>query len=172
MGWKEKYAYSKLYKKAAARKRKPVLPHPDRIKQLAIVWQPSQEKAVQFIKSSFASSNTKITSICVVEEDSFPAGDACFISREQLNWWGLPKPEITSEFFSQQYDLLLNVALKQNLVLDYLTALAHASFKIGWAPDNPNFFDLNINIGEKQDALFLAEQQIFYLRQLNKKTIT
>jgi len=65
--------------------------------------------------------------------------------------------------------LLLNIALNQNRVLDYLTALSKARFKIGWSPDQSNFFDLNINIGGKQDALFLARQQIFYLSQLNKK---
>jgi hypothetical protein len=51
--------------------------------------------------------------------------------------------------------------------INYITALSRAKFKTGWSPDEKNFFDLNIKINEKQDALYLAKQQIFYLSQLN-----
>lgn len=172
MGWKEKYAYRKLHKKAAQQNRQPVLPHPDRLNSVLVIWQPSQERALQYLKEQFNQSHHTFNSFCVFEESHEPETENYFLTNKDLNWWGLPKPEKTAEFFSQHFDLLLNTALKQNLVLDYLTAHAQAGFKIGWSPDDPNYFDLNINIGEKQDALFLARQQIFYLQQLNKRTTT
>ena len=66
------------------------------------------------------------------------------------------------------FDILLNIALSQNLALDYITALSQAKFKVGSSPNASNYFDLNINIGENNDALYLAKQQIFYLAQLKK----
>ena len=81
---------------------------------------------------------------------------------------GLPDAVNVDNFIETEFDLLLNVALQQNLILDYITAFSRASFKIGWSPVKENYFDLNINIGGKQDALYLARKQIFYLGQLNK----
>ncbi len=92
------------------------------------------------------------------------------ITSKDLNWIGLPREESCESFINTEFDLFLNVALHQNLPLVYVTALSRAKFKVGWSPADHNFFDLNIKIGSKQDALFLAEQQIFYLSQLNKKT--
>ena len=66
------------------------------------------------------------------------------------------------------FDVLLNVALEQNITLNYITLNTLAKFKIGWSPNENNYFDLNINITQNQDALYLAKQQIFYLGQLNK----
>jgi hypothetical protein len=92
------------------------------------------------------------------------------ITPQTTNWLGFPKKGIAEDFLNTEFDLLLNIALDNNLVLDYLTALSKARFKVGWSPEENNFYDLNINIKGKQDALFLARQQIFYLGQLNKKT--
>jgi hypothetical protein len=63
----------------------------------------------------------------------------------------------------------LNIALEDNLVLDYLTALSQAKFKVGSSQKTNNYFDLNINIDENREPMYLAKQQIFYLAQLNKK---
>jgi hypothetical protein len=73
------------------------------------------------------------------------------------------------EFVNIRFEVLFNIALENNLVLDYITALSQARFKVGSSPDASNYFDLNINIGENPDSMYLAKQQIFYLAQLNKK---
>jgi len=106
--------------------------------------------------------------MCVYEDHAGVPGDSSIITSKNLNWMGLPKPGPVDDFIKTEFDVLFNIALEQNLVLDYITSLSHAKFKTGWSPEKHNFFDLNINIGNKQDALYLAEQQIFYLRQLNK----
>jgi len=170
MSWKEKYAYKKLRKKEKELNRNAVLPNLNHVKNVVVIWQPSQKKAFEYLKEEFNQANMLFNSFCVFEENNEPETDNFFLTSNDLNWWGLPRREKTEEFFNQNFDLLLNVTLRQNLVLHYLTALTQAKFKIGGSPNEYNYFDLNINIGEKQDALFLAQQQIFYLRQLNKKT--
>jgi hypothetical protein len=88
---------------------------------------------------------------------------------KDLDFWGLPKKEKVEEFTNIRFEVLLNIALENNLVLDYITALSQARFKVGCSPNIKNYFDLNINIGENRDPMYIAKQQIFYLAQLNKK---
>jgi hypothetical protein len=68
-----------------------------------------------------------------------------------------------------ELDLLLCLAAEKNYAVDYITALSHAKFKIGSSEADNSYFDLNIKIDQNKDAMFLAEQQIFYLAQLNNR---
>ncbi|MCD6354640.1 MAG: hypothetical protein J7L95_03735 [Prolixibacteraceae bacterium] len=170
MGIKEKYAYRKLQKMTAAISRVPKIPDLENIRKVGVVWQPTQKDAFRYLKHYFNRKQVIFRGFCVFEESVEPQLAANSITTKELNWWGFPKPGKTNDFTSFDFDLLINVALKQNFILDYLTALSVAKFKVGWSPSENNFFDLNINIGQNQDALYLAKQQIFYLGQLNKKT--
>ncbi|HSM48482.1 MAG TPA: hypothetical protein VK872_11745, partial [Draconibacterium sp.] len=98
-----------------------------------------------------------------------PHQDANTLTVKDLDFWGLPKKEKVEEFTNIRFEVLFNIALEDNLVLDYITAISQARFKIGSTENVNNYFDLNINIGENQDPMYLAKQQIFYLAQLNKK---
>lgn len=169
MGFKEKYARRKLRKLTEKVTHKPVLPDIEKVQTIGVIWQPTEKEAFTFIKNFFNRDKIIFRGFCVYEESVNPPEYSNTITVNDLNWWGLPKPEKTEEFIGMNFDLLMNIALKQNLVLDYITALSQAKFKVGWSPDENNFFDLNINIGEKEDAMYLAKQQIFYLAQLNKK---
>lgn len=165
----EKYASRKLRKKAALVKRQAKLPNPESIRKVGVLWQPEQKEGFQFLADHFSASPVILRNLCVLDEKTEGKTGINTITPGELNWLGFPKTGPADEFMATEFDLLLNIALNQNRVLDYLTALSKARFKIGWSPDQSNFFDLNINIGEKQNALFLARQQIFYLSQLNKK---
>lgn len=166
----EKYAYYKLHKKARTIKRRVVLPHPGSVGKVGVLWQPSQREAFNYLHDHFYHKQTIFRNFCIFPEDSSQATGTNVLSPKDIDWLGFPKPGPADEFINTEFDLLLNIALEQNFVLDYITALSRAKFKIGWSPVESNFFDLNIAIGENPDALFLAKQQIFYLTQLNKTT--
>ena len=165
----EKYAYRKLHKMAAAMERRVKLPDPGSVRKVGVLWQPDELEAFRFLHDHFAGSGVIFRNLCVYTIK--PVEDAGYntITPKDLNWLGFPRTGLADEFIETGFDLLLNVALEQNLVLDYLTALSKAQFKIGWSSEENNFFDLNINISGKEDSIYLARQQIFYLRQLNKK---
>lgn len=169
MGFKEKYARKKLNKLASTVSRKPFLPDIDKVKTVGVIWQPTQKEAFTWLRNYFNRDKIIFRGFCVFEETVNPHEYSNTITTNDLTWWGLPKPEKSDEFINMNFELLLNIALKQNLVIDYITALSQAKFKVGWSPEENNYFDLNINIGEKEDAMYLAKQQIFYLAQLNKK---
>ena len=146
------------------------MPDLDSAKSIGVIWQPAQKEAFLFLKNYFKRDQVKFWGFCVFDENTNPQPNTNTITTDDLNWWGLPKPGKTDDFTNKNFDLLFNIALKQSFILDYITALSNASFKVGGSPNETNHFDLNINIGEKDDAMYLVKQQIFYLAQLNKTT--
>lgn len=166
------FAYKKLFREAAKVERYVKLPDPDSLKNICVLWRPSEEQAFNYLHEHFLRSTAIFRNICVMEKNAIFEPGSNVISPRDLNRLGLPKSGVADEFLKTEFDLLLNIAIEQSLVLDYLTALSRARFKIGWSLSGRNFFDLNININGREDSLFLARQQIFYLGQLNKTEIS
>ena len=167
MGIKKIYCERKLKKELQKTTRTPVVRNIAAIKTVGVLWQPPQKEAVNYLRNYFNKSHILFRAYCVFDDLSNPNPGNNALTTNDLNWWGIPKPEKTQDFMQTHFDVLLNIALKQHFALDYLTALSLADFKVGWSPKPDNYFDLNINIGENQDTMFLVKQQIFYLAQLN-----
>nr|WP_319512638.1 hypothetical protein [uncultured Draconibacterium sp.] len=167
MGFKEKFAYRKLRKLISQQKRTPIIPKLSLHSKVGVIWQPSEKPAVQYLRNYFNQHGAIFRDYCIFDSDSNPAAEANSLSVKDLNWWGIPKPEKISDFLETNLDLLLCLAAEKNYAVDYITALSQAKFKIGSSESDNSYFDLNIKIGKNQDAMFLAEQQIFYLAQLN-----
>lgn len=169
MGIKEIYARRKLTKLISKNNHQPVFPNINLAKNIGVIWQPTQKEAFQYLKNYFNREQVIFRGFCVFEEITNPHQDSNTLTVKDLDFWGLPKKEKVDDFVNIRFELLLNIALEDNLVLDYLTALSQAKFKVGSSQKADNYFDLNINIDENRDPMYLAKQQIFYLAQLNKK---
>ena len=169
MGLKENYARKKLEKLVAANRRTAVLPDVNTAKVIGVIWQPSQKEAFTWLRNYFVRDQIIFRGFCVFEELASPHPDPSSLTVKELSWLGLPKYEKVSEFTEMSFDILFNIALSPNIAVDYITGLSRAKFKVGSSPDDKNYFDLNINIGENRNVMFLVKQQIFYLAQLNKK---
>ena len=171
MGIKETYARKKLDKLILKIERRPVFPDIKTVKTIGVIWQPTQKEAFQYLKNYFNREQVIFRGFCVFEELTSPHQDSNTLTVKDLDFWGLPKREKIDDFTSIRFEILLNIALENNLALDYITAISQARFKVGWSPNSKNFFDMNINIGENRDPMYLVKQQIFYLAQLNKKQL-
>ncbi len=169
MNIKQLYRDRKFRQELALIQRVPVVPKLEEVRKVGLIWQPSQKEAMNYLRDFFNKNHIIFRTFCVFDELSNPLEANNALTVNDLNWWGIPRPEAIQDFMSVQFDLLLSIALKQNFVLDYITALTPAKFKVGTSNLETNYFDLNINIGENQDTMFLVKQQIFYLAQLNKK---
>jgi hypothetical protein len=168
MGIIEKYALKKLQRMEAALKRNPEIPELDTVKKVGVIWQPEQKDAVHFLHDYFSKKQVIFRSLCVLDKQVELMVDANTLSPKDLNWLKFPKYGVIDGFTKMKFDVLFNVALEQNITLDYITIHTRAKFKTGWSPNEKNYFDLNINISQNKNALYLAKQQIFYLGQLNK----
>lgn len=166
---KEIIAHKKFEKLISKTERQVVFPNINTVKNIGVIWQPTQKEAFQYLKSFFNREQIIFRGFCVFEKITNPHQDSNTLTVKDLDFWGLPKKEKVDEFTSIRFEILLNIALEDSLVLNYITALSQAKFKVGSSINAKNYFDLNINIGENTDPMYLAKQQIFYLAQLNKK---
>ena len=166
---KEIIAHRKLTKLISNIDRRPVFPDINTVKTIGVIWQPTQKEAFQYLKSYFNREQVIFRGFCVFEAITNPHQDSNTLTVKDLDFWGLPKKEKVEEFTNIRFEILLNIAMENNLVLDYITALSQAKFKVGSSPNKNNYFDLNINIDKNGDSMYLVKQQIFYLAQLNKK---
>jgi len=164
----EKYAYYQFRKKIATQERQAKMPKEGKISRVGVLWQPEQKEAYNYLYDHFGKAKTIFRNLCISDQTVSSQLNSNSVTKKDLNWLGFPQSAAVDNFIPIEFDVLLNIALEQNLVLDYITAFSRAKFKIGWSESEKNYFDLNINIGDKQDALYLAKQQIFYLGQLNK----
>jgi len=171
MGIKQKIAERKFQKLARQHKHYPVLPELTKARKVGVLWQPAHKRAFQYMQDYFRKKQAIFRGFCVFEETANPLPDTNTVTTYDLTWLGFPKPEKVEDFMNMEFDILFNVALEQNFVLDYITLFSKAKFKVGTSKDESNYFDLNINIGQKKDSTYLAEQQIFYLAQLNNTTL-
>lgn len=170
MGLKDKYAKYKLQKLIAAHKHTPVIPRFSLHTKVGVIWQPCEKPAVKYLREYFNQHRAIFRDYCIFDSDSNPASEANSLTTDDLNWWGIPKPEKVGDFIDLELDVLLCLAAEKNLAVDYITVLSKAKFKIGSSESDDSYFDLNIKIGQNKDAMFLAKQQIFYLAQLNNTT--
>ncbi len=170
MGLKQKIALKRLQKTEGAIKRTPEIPDLNSVKKVGVIWQPEQKEAFLFLQDYFSKKQVVFRNLCVYTENVELAAESNSVVPKDLDWLGFPKPCKIDGFTEIQFDILLNIVPTQNITLDYISLVTPARFKIGGTMSEKNYFDLNINIGQNQDALYLAEQQIFYLGQLNKKS--
>ena len=88
----EKYAYRQLYKKLAKTNRKVVLPHPETVKKVGVLWQPNHSDAFSYLHDYFAHTKVIFRNLCVFENGASALTTSNTISKKDLNWLGLPKP--------------------------------------------------------------------------------
>lgn len=139
----------------------------DQVQKIGILWNEGDSKAYNYLHEQFKSPKVIIRNLCFTHNKDIDNSN--MITPKAVNWLGFPQGGNIETFIQADFDLLLNLSVKHNFALDVITALSAASFKIGWDREKLGFYDLAIDVSEKPDALYLAEQQIYYLKQLNKK---
>lgn len=90
-----------------------------------------------------------------------------FITKSDLTWYLKPKGEVVEAFFSHDPDLLVDFTRDVPLELQFLVQLSTARFKIGCYTEGENDYDLMINLTERTDIGYLADQIKHYVSMLN-----
>lgn len=166
MKWLDSYRKSLLNKQAAKVTRTVRLCDPDNISRIGILWMESDEKAYKYLYDYFKSPQVLVRYLCFTYDKEVK--DSNMITPKDINWLGYPKTEQFHKFLQTEFDLLLNISVTPNFPLQVMTTLSRAKLKMGWDNGNPGLFDISIDVSNQPDAMFLAEQQIFYLKQFNK----
>ena len=92
-----------------------------------------------------------------------------FISQKELNWWHQPSDDFIKTFIREEFDILINLSIKNHFPLKYIASTSHAKFKIGILNDsNINDYDLLLDISKDSTIKNLLKQVKHYLNYINK----
>lgn len=161
-------AYKKLESILQDNKRQVQVPKLDSIKKIGILWLKDQQQAFQYLHDYYSPAGIIIRNICIDLNHNTVENNSNVITSKNLNWLGIPKSGTIEVFTDSEFDILFSIVTIPCYVADYIVALSKAKFKVGSAKGIFNYFDLNINIEDNHDAIYLVKQQIFYLGELNK----
>ena len=144
-------------------------------KSAVILFDTSEPESFQVIKDfrKFMESNgIKCAAFGYVRQKEIPQEmlfwkNYSFITRSDLSWYLMPKGEAVDAFYSKDPDILVDFTMDVPLELQYLVHLSTARFKIGCFTEQENDYDLMINLSERKDIQYLAEQIKHYVSMLN-----
>ncbi len=161
MGLKERIISWQLGKKATAVSRTKKFVNLSQCTSAGIIWHEDNRAAFEVLKKRLNESKIKTTDLCFSNhqrETTFTAKDFSLLG-------GPTKPSV-ADFVDQRFDILFDITLSGSGVLQVVRGLSKASFKAGWSPAKPDFFDFTVDVSQQPDAQFLAEQLIHYLSEI------
>jgi hypothetical protein len=145
----------------------------DSAQSAGILWTIDQKESFDRVETELKKAGIKPVGLCYfpMRKAVVPSEINGFTRKQTRCWTEIPKSELAEDFIHQKFDLLIDLTGTKIFPLIYLTALSEAAFKIGYAGNTVNYYDLNIEFGEQPESSQLAEQILYYLKRINKTTI-
>jgi hypothetical protein len=96
-----------------------------------------------------------------------------FFTVKDLNWYLRPTKVFVDNFIEEEFDILIDLNLKDDFPLFYISSLSKAKFKIGRLTDNIDLYDLMIEVEEGTGIKqFLKHVDHYLLQMSDEKTNT
>jgi hypothetical protein len=93
-----------------------------------------------------------------------------FISRKDVNWFFMPGQVKVRDFISKEFDLLIDLSLKDNLPLRYIAGLSMSLCRIGrFSEKNTDCYDLMIDLPQAASLQEYIRQVTHYLTMINNE---
>jgi hypothetical protein len=90
------------------------------------------------------------------------------ITFKDLNWYFQPQKVFVKDFVEENFDILLDLTLTDNLPLLYLAVRSKAGLKIGrFQEDHQEYYDLMIDLPSESSIEYFIEQIMYYLQKIN-----
>jgi hypothetical protein len=89
-----------------------------------------------------------------------------FFSNDELNWYGMPQGMVIDNFLKEDYDILIDLSLKEFYPLTYMAVASPAKFKVGRSREDINVFDLTIDNKKDQSLEVLIKEITHYLNRI------
>jgi hypothetical protein len=86
-----------------------------------------------------------------------------FFSKKDLNWWGKPRSASADFFMGKQFDILIDLSLKESFPIQYIVAMSKAKMKAGKYLEQRSYYDLMIDIRKEPSLDYLIKQVVVYL---------
>jgi hypothetical protein len=89
-----------------------------------------------------------------------------FFSNEELNWYGKPQGMVIENFLKEDYDILIDLSLKEFYPLTYMAVASPAKFKVGRCREDVTVFDLTIDNKKDTSLEALIKEILHYLNRI------
>lgn len=145
-------------------------------KSIGILWNPTDEESIETyeeLRRILYDKGIKSFGIAYInskreKETLATISNSWLLNKGDVSFFGKPKSGDGVHFFHQKFDILIDLSLNKSLALQYILIHATAKFKIGWKADDPNIYDLEIDVTANPRCRFLMEQIVHYLEKLNE----
>ena len=167
-----------LKNKLKNRKRRKQVVNLDEAKTIGIVYLVSSERTFKIVKElikTLSGPRRQVLTIGYVDRKEIPsycvaANSGYYFNKNELNWLGMPKNDYLNKFIDQEMDILIDLSRDDNFVVDYLTSLSKAKFKIGqFNDDQQNRFDFMLKAKKEISFESFIDQILHYSMILKSK---
>lgn len=117
----------------------------------------------------------KVNSIGYVDTDTLPVHfepteESGFISNSDLNWFKKPSYSILNRYAKEEYDMLIDLNINEQLPLRFLTFLSMARCKVGkYYEKFAGRYDILIESGAGEAVEYYLKTTDKYLNMINKE---
>ena len=89
-----------------------------------------------------------------------------FITRQDINFFFIPKNTVVEKFIAEPFDLLINCSINHYFPMEYIAQLSKAKCKVGVKHENETYYDLMIDIQKNKTVDFFLKNLEIYLSNL------
>ncbi len=146
-------------------------------KSVGILWNPSDLESMEtyeLLRKNLNEKGIKSFGMAYIstrrgKETLSTVTNSWIIDNRSVSFFGRPKSGDGIHFVQEVFDILIDLSMIKTVALQYMLIHSAAKFKVGWKADDPNLYDLEIDVNANPQCRFLMEQIIFYLEKLNEK---
>jgi hypothetical protein len=102
-----------------------------------------------------------------IPDTAYSKVDYDFFTIKDLNWHLRPMKGFVDNFIEEEFDVLLDLNLKNDFPLFYISSLSKAKFKIGRMTENTELYDLMIEVEEDTGIKQFLKHVDHYLLQMS-----
>ena len=145
-------------------------------KTMGIVFMATDEWDMKILENfiqTVEKNNIQVKVIGWVNEKEIPSKfkenqTITFLSKKDLNFWGLPYSENFRNFVTQKHDILVDFSFIPNTITSVISAKTNAKMKVSKdMEETRNIFDFLIKIDNNAKQSTFTEQVTYYLNTIN-----
>lgn len=160
-----------LTQQKAKRSRNVQVANFDSAKSIGILWSLDEEEAFQFLQKKLKEKkNLSVENLCFIQGKMTEEQPENSFGKTDITWLGFPKNEKVNSFYAKKYDILIDLTVSKKFPLIVVACLSSALFKVGYGTPEWQMYDLSIDVSQRPEPLYLVQQMVNYLEQINKKT--
>ncbi|NLJ06804.1 MAG: hypothetical protein GX437_03935 [Sphingobacteriales bacterium] len=90
------------------------------------------------------------------------------LRNSDINMLGLPKKFIRENFCSNQFDILLNLSMEEEIFIHNIAEICQSKIKAGFSTDHDARYDMLIDTSQTKDFKQLVDTVIDFLEKIKK----